>query len=215
MSEVQELNKAMDSAAQQVDQEASVLRLSSQLEQENLEDVVSDSGSTAARRTSKLASGRVDKIVDKRAAPNVTMEIEDDQIDLQAEDDKDTFLEGNHEDEIDTSYLNQKKMPLDPHCDLQNVHVLEEYSCVLTSEDVSYNQLSSIRIMRMQLLERADKQKWTVWTAKGQGRHGVEEDLNEIENGLVEADAKQTKMMVHIYDHFNVANAKADFEKRF
>ncbi len=39
--------------------------------------------------------------------------------------------------------------------------------------------------------------------------------MNEIENGLVEADAKQTKMTVHIYDHFNMANAKADFEKRF
>lgn len=90
-----------------------------------------------------------------------------------------------------------------------------DYSCVLTSEDISYNQLSCIRIVRMQLLERSDRRKWFVWTAKGQSRHDVDEELEEIQKNLVASKQKQTKMNGHIDDFFNISEAEAKFEDKF
>lgn len=114
-------------------------------------------------------------------------------------------------DDMFEQYLKREEVPLDRYCELQDVHVVGDYSCVLTSEDISYDQLSSIRIIRMQLLERSDRRKWTFWMARGQSRHEVDEDADE-------AGADTTKLSManqHVDDYFNRAEAEAKFEEKF
>ena len=67
----------------------------------------------------------------------------------------------------------------------------------------------------MQLLERTTRRKWTVWVAKGQSRHDVDEELEEIQKSLVASKQGQTKMNGHIYDFFNMSEAEAKFEDTF
>ena len=52
------------------------------------------------------------------------------------------------------------------------MNVFQDYSCVLTNQDISYNMISEIRVNKMQLLERNDKLKWVVWTAMGKQQEG-------------------------------------------
>ena len=60
------------------------------------------------------------------------------------------------------------KIKVDRACKMENVTVMQDYSCVLTNQDVAYNNmLSEVRVFKMQLLERGDKQKWMVWNASG------------------------------------------------
>jgi len=37
----------------------------------------------------------------------------------------------------------------------------------LTLEDINYNQVSQIKVYKMQLLQHLNQQKWTLWTATG------------------------------------------------
>ena len=65
----------------------------------------------------------------------------------------------------------------------------------------------------MQLLERNDKQKWTVWTAKGQGQYNIEEYLDNLERGQVDEDGP--KMTERVQEFFNIVEAKGYFENMF
>jgi len=56
---------------------------------------------------------------------------------------------------------------VDRDCELKGVSVLEDYSCHLQQDEISYNEDSHIRFYVMQLLERADGKKWQVWTKQG------------------------------------------------
>lgn len=134
---------------------------------------------------------------------------EDDQVDLA---NQNQIVETNlNDDDMFEQYLKREEVQLDRYCELQDVHVVGDFSCVLTSEDISYNQLNCIRIVRMQLLERNDRRKWTFWMAKGQSRHEVDEDMDEF-NALT---AKVSMANQHIDDFFNRAEAEAKFEEKF
>ena len=56
----------------------------------------------------------------------------------------------------------------------------KDYSCTLSIEDISYNQVSSLRIFTIQLLERDDKLKWSVWSSSGKGHIEFEEEEKGI-----------------------------------
>ena len=45
--------------------------------------------------------------------------------------------------------------------------VLQDYSYTLTLEDIDYNQISRIKVYKMQLLEHLSLQKWILWSAIG------------------------------------------------
>lgn len=72
-----------------------------------------------------------------------------------------TFGEGTNQFQI------ENRIKVDAACSLENMAVFQDYSCVLTNQDISYNMISEIRVFKMQLLERNDKLKWVVWTATG------------------------------------------------
>ena len=52
---------------------------------------------------------------------------------------------------------------IDRHCDIQNVKVVDDYSCHLQMNDISYNDEQQNRFYKMQLLERNDGKKWFLW----------------------------------------------------
>ena len=80
-----------------------------------------------------------------------------------------TFGEGPDNFVMDQPDFN---IPVDKSCQIENVAVLEDYSCELILQDVDYNQLSQVRVFKLQLLERNEKQKWIVWTATGKIQEG-------------------------------------------
>ena len=84
---------------------------------------------------------------------------------------------------------------VDKDCEIKNVQVLEDYSCQLQHNDISYNDDQQTRFYTMQLLERNDGKKWFVWT-----KHGklAQENFN-------------TK----VKEFFNKFDAMVEFESRF
>ena len=85
---------------------------------------------------------------------------------------------------------------VDPNCEVQNVHVLKDYSCHLQQSDIAYDQNEHTRFFKMQLLERNDKKKWSLWVQNG--RVGVEQNA-------------ATK----VSEFFNNYDAMVEFEKKF
>ena len=84
---------------------------------------------------------------------------------------------------------------------------MQDYNCLLTLEDISYNQLSQIKVFKMQLLERKDKQKWFVWTAQNKVQ---ESDMN-----IDDKELDTSEFQTNIYEFYNRTDAQANFEKRF
>lgn len=97
---------------------------------------------------------------------------------------------------------------VDPSCSIKDVNVLDDYSCVLVLEDISYNQLSQIKVFKMQLVERNDGKKWFVWIAQG---IMSESDLNQTQEDEIDTSQLNTKQ-----EEFYVkVEAQAHFEKLF
>lgn len=97
---------------------------------------------------------------------------------------------------------------VDPCCSVMNVGVLHDYSCVLVMEDISYNQLSQIKVVKMQLLERRDFKKWYVWIAQG--------ILSESElNQTMEDEIDTSSLNCKHEEFYDRVEAQAHFEKVF
>jgi len=105
--------------------------------------------------------------------------------------------------------FNATRHQVDPACTFANVTVLQDYSCVLALHDIDYNQISKMRVYKMQLLERNDKLKWFVWTA-----HGKMQEGDAIGQGdKQEFDA--STFVKRIDEFFNMPDAIDRFEKGF
>ena len=59
------------------------------------------------------------------------------------------------------------EVKVDKDCELKSVSVLEDYSCLLQQNEISYNDDQLTRYLVIQLLERTDGKKWQVWTKQG------------------------------------------------
>ena len=107
--------------------------------------------------------------------------------------------------EMTRKTLLNEEASVHPLCSLESVEVVDNYSIILTREDVSYDQLGSNRVMIMQLLRRTQHaSKWTLWV--GNSVTKVDEDTLVSMNFQV----KET-----VYDHFDLVDAKWAFEKEF
>lgn len=95
---------------------------------------------------------------------------------------------------------------VDPACRINDVEVMQDYSVTLSLEDVNYNQISQIRIFKMQLLERKDNRKWIVWTASGKVQ---ESDLANSE------EVAASSFQIKLFENYSRQDAQANFEKRF
>ncbi len=56
---------------------------------------------------------------------------------------------------------------MDRDCELKQVTVVDDYSCHLQLDDISYNEDQQTRYIVVQLYERAGGKKWTLWTKQG------------------------------------------------
>ena len=81
---------------------------------------------------------------------------------------------------------------------------------MLVNEDVAYNMISEVRVFKMQILEREDKQKWVLWTATGKLK---ENDFNDESSD--EDKEPSSKFNILTNDFFNKADAQIVFEKKF
>lgn len=97
---------------------------------------------------------------------------------------------------------------MDAACEIKNVKVMHDFSAVLVLEDISYNQISQVKVFKMQLFERNDKQKWYVWVAQGMIPESEFSKQNEDD---IDASELNTKFE-EFYDRIN---AQAQFEKLF
>lgn len=84
---------------------------------------------------------------------------------------------------------------VDKDCEIKNVQVLEDYSCQLQHNDISYNDDQQTRFYTMQLLERNDGKKWFVWTKQGK--------------------LAQENFNTKVKEFFNKFDAMVEFESRF
>ncbi len=73
--------------------------------------------------------------------------------------------------------------------------MLQDYSVTLNQTDVSYGIHGHNKFYKIQLLERLDGKKWSVWNCWG--RVGAENPLTRV------------------YDFFNKLDAKTFFEGKF
>ena len=91
------------------------------------------------------------------------------------------------------------QIKVDKDCDIkdvQNYRVFEDYSCHLQLNDISYTeQDQQTRYIVMQLLERKDGKKWSMW----------------VKTGKLGSDKYQTK----VNDFFNKYDAMVEFEQLF
>jgi WGR domain len=91
-------------------------------------------------------------------------------------------------------FLNMK---VDPMCELTKVSVMDDYSCYMQQDDISYNDKGEhTKFFKMQLLVRDDSKKWFVW----------------IQTGKVGSEATAP---TRVSEFFNRYEAMVDFEKQF
>ena len=88
-----------------------------------------------------------------------------------------------------------KKVAVDPDCEIPDVEVYEDYSCLLNLVDITYSNLNQNKFYKIQLLERKDKKKWFMW----------------VQLGRVNAENASEK----VNDFYNKFDAIAAFEQRF
>ena len=105
------------------------------------------------------------------------------------------------------------KLKVDKDCSMKNknFNVFQDYSCVLIDEDVAYSMIAEVRVFKMQILEREDKQKWVLWTASGKLKE------SEFNDDSSDDDQPETSpSFIYITkDFFNKADAQTVFEKKF
>ena len=97
------------------------------------------------------------------------------------------------------------KLKVDKDCSMKNknFNVFQDYSCVLINEDVAYSMIAEVRVFKMQILEREDKQKWVLWTAAGKLK---ESEFNDESSDDDQSDPSASFNYI-TNDFFNKADA--------